>query len=198
MTKRILLVAMALSVVFAGKMWAEDSAAPVKKAKPVKTPKVVETRLSEHDMNQLERSITKAVASKQGTGSWEYTAQKLKPPKNEKWVDRWNELGKNGWEMIDHFENVYIFKRPAVLGMTSKAAEPVVAPVETPEEIKKDDKAQERAIKDADRQKEKAAKDAEKAAKKAQKKQEKAAKKAQKEADKVAKKAAKEAAKTRE
>lgn len=187
MTKRILLFAIALGVVFAGRAWAEDATTPVMKAKSVKTPKVVETRLSEHDLNQIERSITKAVVSKQGTGSWEYTAQKLKPPKNDKWIERWNDLGKEGWEMIDHFENVYIFKRPAILGMTSKASEPLAASAETPEEMKKDDKAKEKAMKDADREKEKAAKDAEKAAKKAQK-----------EADKAAKKAAKEAAKTSE
>lgn len=183
MSNKILAVIAAASFAFSsGLLAAEQVTDQARKAKPVKEPRVVETRLSEHDIGRIEHAINRAVVAKQGTGSWEYTARKMKPPKNDKWEKIWNDMGAEGWEAVDHFENVYIFKRPAILGSLNPA--PAVQP--TTEELKKEDKAKEDAIKEEDRQKEKAAKEAEKAAKKAQKEAEKAAKKAQKEADRAA------------
>lgn len=192
MKKGLLFVLAAFFVVFAGRVFAEEGVA--KKARPVKAPSVVETRLSEHDLGRIEHSISKAVVAKQGTGSWEYTARKMKPPKNDKWQKEWNEMGSEGWEAIDHFENVYIFKRPALLGSMKPSTSIEPPPAEmTSKEMKQDDKAKEKAMKDADRAAEKAKREEEKAAKKAQKEAEKAAKKAQKEQEAAAKKAAKEA-----
>ena len=57
-------------------------------------------------------------------GSWEYMAINMRPPKNEKWTARWNEIGTQGWELVGKDENTYIFKRPAAYGVASSAATP--------------------------------------------------------------------------
>lgn len=186
MTKKLVVVLVALSMLATVKAWSEE-AAPKKKAAVAKSPKVSETRIHESDMNRLETAIQRAVIAKQGPGGWEYMAKKMKPPKNDKWAGRWNEVGAEGWEAIDHFENVYIFKRPAI-AVSSSRVKPAESPAkaESSKEMKKEDKAKEKAMKDADKEKEKAAKKAEKEAKKADKEKEKAAKKAEKEAKKKA------------
>jgi len=166
--------------------------------------KVVETKLSEGDMHKIESTIHKAVKeaviAKQGFGTWEYTAKRMKPPKNDKWIANWNEMGAEGWEAVDHFENVFIFKRPAIgtsssyVKPASSPAEetPAVAPAAVPAE-EKPTKADEKATKNAKKEADKAAKKAEKEAKKATKQAEKEAKKAAKDAEKAAKEASKKA-----
>lgn len=187
MTKRILVALSLLAVIFSANAFGEEKAnAPVvKPAKPAKQAKVVEQRLHESDMTKLEHMISKAVIAKQGSGSWEYTAQRMKPPKNDKWEGRWNEMGAEGWEAIDHFDNVYIFKRPSFASAAKTTA------VETPVGAKADEKAAKEKVKAED----KAAKEKVKAEEKAQKDVDKAAKNAQKETDKAAKQAEKDAKK---
>ncbi|MBU4484996.1 hypothetical protein KKA47_06210 [bacterium] len=71
---------------------------------------------------------------------WEYTAKRMKPPKNDKWAVRWNELGQKGWELVTRYEHYYIFKRPAV-----KKFAPVVFPEvkkEEPKPVVKEKKAE--------------------------------------------------------
>lgn len=186
MTKKLVTILVALSILGTAKVWAEDPAP--KKVTPAKQPKVVETRLHESDMGKIETAINKAVKeaviAKQGPSGWEYMAKSMKPPKNDKWQGKWNELGAEGWEAIDHFENYYIFKRPAMAGMKPKVDEKA---------LKKEQKEKEKADKKAQEDAKKAQEDQEKAAKKAQKEQEKAEKKAKAEQEKAAKKAAKEA-----
>ena len=57
MTKKLLVVLVALAIVFSAKVYGEEKAP--KQAKPVKAPRVVETRLSETDMGRIERAISK-------------------------------------------------------------------------------------------------------------------------------------------
>ncbi|OGQ48107.1 MAG: hypothetical protein A3I09_02010 [Deltaproteobacteria bacterium RIFCSPLOWO2_02_FULL_47_10] len=188
MTKKILVVFVALSMLAAGKAWTADT-----KAAPAKAGKVTETRINETDLNRLEFAVNKAVKeayiSKQGSGGWEYMAKRMRPPKNEKWQGKWNGLGGEGWEAIDHFENVYIFKRPAVASSSYAPArvKPAASPaVAEPAAVApaEDDKAAEKAAKKAEKEAEKATKKAEKDSKKAAKKAEKEAKKAAKEKEK--------------
>lgn len=99
-------------------------------------------------------SMGEAMLAKQGAGGWEYMAKRMRPPKNEKWRNKWNELGKDGWESIDHFENVYIFKRPAVVAGGYEAPKQVEqAPVlkETPVEQPKPAVKEEKVSKPAKR-----------------------------------------------
>ena len=152
MTKKVIVVLVMLTVALTAKVYAETA----KKAASVAQPKIVETRINESDMNRLESAISRAVMSKQGTGAWEYMAKRMKPPKNDKWIQKWNDLGNEGWEAIDHFEYVYIFKRPTVAKMSSSYKAPEAAPAA--------EKSAAQATPVAD---DKSAKDAEKAAKKA-------------------------------
>lgn len=175
MTKRVIVFLVMLTVALTAKVYAEAA----KKASAVSQPKVYETRINEADMNKLEGAISRAVMSKQGTGAWEYMAKRMKPPKNDKWIGKWNELGGEGWEAIDHFEYVYIFKRPAVARVSSYKA-PEAAPAEKAVE-KSAPIADDKGAKNAEKEKEKAAKKADKEAKKAAKKAEKEAKKSTKE-----------------
>ena len=46
---------------------------------------------------------------------WQYSAKRMRPPKGSKWQGRWNDLGAKGWEFVGQNENVYIFKRPAMM-----------------------------------------------------------------------------------
>lgn len=207
MTKKLVACLVAASFLVTVKAFAEDKAP---KAAAAKQPKVVEARINEGDLDRLEstvnRAVKEAVIAKQGSSGFEYMAKRMKPPKNEKWQNRWNELGAEGWEAVDHFENVYIFKR-AAFGVAS-ATTTRVKPAESPAKaetvaVPVDDKAAKKAEKEAlkaDKEKakadEKAAKDAEKAAKKADKAKEKELKKAQKEAEKAAKEKEKAVKKT--
>jgi len=186
--KKLLVVVVALSFVFGAKAWAEEG---VKKAAPAKQAKIVEARINEGDLARLEtavdRAVKEAVIAKQGPSGFEYMAKRMKPPKSDKWQEKWNELGAEGWEAIDHFENTYIFKRAAVAAAASSTRlKPAPAPakaeaiaVEEPKPTK-EDKAAEKAAKKAEKEKEKAAKKAEKDAKKLEKEKTKAAKKAEK------------------
>ncbi|MBI2092492.1 MAG: hypothetical protein HYT75_05840 [Deltaproteobacteria bacterium] len=160
MPKKFLILTVILAVSFAFSARAE---APKQAAK---SGKVIETRMNEADMDRLasavNRAVKEAVIAKQGPSGFEYMAKRMKPPKNDKWKGRWNELGSEGWEAVDHFENIYIFKRVALAASYSleparvkpasapAAAEPAAAAAST----KEDDKA---------------AQEAEKAAKKAEK-----------------------------
>lgn len=57
-------------------------------------------------------------------GGWEYTALSMRPPKNEKWQTKWNELGSQGWKLVQRNENIYIFRRPSIYGgVSSKPTE---------------------------------------------------------------------------
>ncbi len=190
MTKRLLVAAVMLAVICSARAYGEDKAKAAPAAKPAKQAKVVEQRIHEGDMAKLEHMISKAVVAKQGTGNWEYTAKRMKPPKNDKWEGRWNEMGSEGWEAVDHFDNVYIFKRPAFASASR------VKSVEAPAEAKAaDTKADEKAAKEKTKAEEKAAKDKVKAEEKAQKDADKAVKKAANEKEKAAKSAEKEAKK---
>lgn len=182
MTKRLLVAAVMLAVICSARAYGEEKAKAAPAAKPAKQAKVVEQRINEGDMAKLEHMISKAVVAKQGAGNWEYTAKRMKPPKNDKWEGRWNEMGAEGWEAVDHFDNVYIFKRP------SFASASRVKPAESPAEAKPaDTKADEKAAKEKAKAEEKAKKDADKAVKKAANEKEKAAKSAEKEAKKATK-----------
>lgn len=195
MTKKILVLAMAVALLCSAKAFSADTAKASAKTK------VVETRINEADMDRLasavNRAVKEAVIAKQGPSGFEYMAKRMKPPKNEKWQGKWNDLGSEGWEAVDHFENIYIFKR-AALGVAAaapaeKRMKPAAAPAKAEEAAPSDDKAakkaakeEEKAAKKVEKDKEKAAKKAEKDAKKAQKDKEKAAKKAEKDAKKKA------------
>jgi len=185
MTKKLLAFAVAFSFVVIAMAHAEEA----KKAAPAKASKVTETRLHEADFGRLEDVVKKGVMEgvKGHFANWEYMARSMKPPKNDKWLARWNELGAEGWEAFDHFENIYIFKRPS-MGVKSE-------PVISEKTEKKAQKEKEKAEKNAEKEKAKAEKDAEKAAKKAEKAKEKAAQKAEKEAKKAEKDAQKAAEK---
>lgn len=185
MTKRLLVAAVVLAVICSARAYGEEKAKAAPAAKPAKQAKVVEQRIHEGDMAKIEHMISKAVVAKQGAGNWEYTAKRMKPPKNDKWEGRWNEMGSEGWEAVDHFDNVYIFKRPAFASVAKTTA--VAAPV--------DNKADEKAAKEKAKEEEKAAKEKAKAEEKAQKDADKATKKAANEKEKAAKSAEKEAKK---
>lgn len=98
------------------------------------------------------------------SGKYEFTAKRMRPPKNNKWTKRWNEMGQDGWQMVGNNENIYIFQRPGVV--TLAAENQIRADKKAAAESKRD---QDKAAKEADKQAKKAAKDAEKAAKKAAK-----------------------------
>jgi hypothetical protein len=187
MAKKLSVLVGALALIIVISARAEEP----KKAAPVKSPKVTEAKLHETEIGRIEHAVKKAVSetmvSKGSGGNWEYMAKSMKPPKNDTWLARWNELGAEGWEAFDHFENIYIFKRPSY-GVKAEGAAPVDKKAE-----KKALKEKEKAEKAADQEKAKAEKEAEKAAKKAEKAKEKAEKKAAKEAEKAAKAAAKKA-----
>lgn len=176
MTKRLLVAAVMLAVICSARAYGEEKAKAAPAAKPAKQAKVVEQRIHEGDMAKIEHMISKAVVAKQGAGNWEYTAKRMKPPKNDKWEGRWNEMGAEGWEAVDHFDNVYIFKRPSFASAAKTTA------IEAPA----DKKADEKAAKEKTKAEEKAQKDADKAVKKAEKAKEKAAKAAEKDAKKAA------------
>lgn len=146
-------------------------------------------------------------------GGWEYIAKRMKAPRKGKWLNRWNEMGSQGWKLVSTSENVYVFMRPAAVGWADSSTvtestmpaaveptttEPAVAPaVAEPEMTKADKKADKEAKKAADKA-EKEAKKAEKAQMKAEKKAKAEEMKAAKKAEKEAKKAAKEAEKAAE
>ncbi|PIR20877.1 MAG: hypothetical protein COV45_04805 [Deltaproteobacteria bacterium CG11_big_fil_rev_8_21_14_0_20_47_16] len=124
--------------------------------------RVREPKMSTEQMirKAVEEAIKDSVPA--AGGKFEFTAKRMRPPKNDKWKKRWNEMGQDGWQMVGNNENIYIFQRPGVVDMSA------------------DPKAQKQAQRDAD-----------KAAKKAQKDADKASKEAAKQAAKDAKAAAK-------
>jgi len=187
---KLLLAFVAMSLVFGAKAFAEE---PVKKAVPAKQAKVVETRISEGDMHRLEAMIKQATAAKEGAFGYEYTAKRLKPPKNEKYEKIWNDLGAQGWKVVDHFENIYIFMRPAVASSsyTQHVVDETKAQENIDQQVLEKEKAEAKAQAEAEKAAKKAKLEEEKAAKKAAKEQEKAAKKAEKEAKKAAEEAKK-------
>jgi hypothetical protein len=194
MIKKFLVLTVVLSVSFA---FAARAEAPKQAAK---SGKVYETRINEADMDRLasavNRAVKEAVIAKQGPSGFEYMAKRMKPPKNDKWKGKWNDLGSEGWEAVDHFENVYIFKRPAFAASYSEPArvKPASAPAAAePAAAESSTKEDDKAAKDA----EKAAKKAEKEKAKTEKKAAKDAKKAEKDKEKAAKKAAKETEKAK-
>lgn len=73
-----------------------------------------------------------AVAARKEPARWVYRAWRMRPPKNDKWKSRWNQLGQDGWELVAAQENFYIFKRPAEFGMPDSAATPSAAAVSEP------------------------------------------------------------------
>lgn len=99
------------------------------------------------------------------SGKYEYTARRMRPPKNKKWTKRWNDMGQDGWKLVGNNENIYVFARPGVVELA--AADTKKADKKAAADAKK---AQEKT----DKETKKAAKDAEKAAKKAAKKAPKA------------------------
>lgn len=103
------------------------------------------------------------------SGKFEFAAKRMRPPKNNKWTKRWNEMGQDGWQLVGSNENIYIFQRPGHVDLaaanTKKADKAAAA------DSKKANKEAEKAAKEADKQAKKAAKEAEKAAKKAAKTQ---------------------------
>lgn len=143
-------------------------AAAKKRAAKVRAPKEsMETIVRKAVEEAIKDSLPAA------SGKFEFTAKRMRPPKNTKWQKRWNELGQEGWQMVGNNENIYIFQRPGtVVAANTKA----------------DKKAAGAAAK-ADK---KAAKEQGKAAEKTTKEKAKADKKTTKEAEKAAKKAAKQ------
>lgn len=58
---------------------------------------------------------------------WVYMAKRMHAPKSNKWKGRWDDLGREGWELVSQEENLYIFKRPADFGWAPPADTPVAA-----------------------------------------------------------------------
>ncbi len=63
--------------------------------------------------------------------SWSYMAKRMRPPKSDKWKNRWNELGMSGWELVGVSENMFIFKRPAGWGDSAMASSAPSVPATT-------------------------------------------------------------------
>lgn len=85
-------------------------------AKPAKAPKVKKTTMTKKPpKTESKETVEEAPATPRPTYEadvrWEYKAERMKPPKNEKWMSRWNGLGEEGWELVEEIEGVYIFKR---------------------------------------------------------------------------------------
>lgn len=100
-------------------------------------------------------------------GKYEFAAKRMRPPKNKKWTNRWNQMGQDGWQLVGSNENIYIFQRPGhvdLAAVNTKKADKAAAA-----DSKKANKEAEKAAKEADKQAKKTAKEAEKAAKKAAK-----------------------------
>ncbi len=112
--------------------------------------------------DMIRKAVSEAIQDNKPalSGKYEFTAKRMRPPKNKKWTKRWNELGQDGWQMVGNNENIYIFQRPGAIDLA--AADKGKTDKKAAADSKK---AQEKADKDA----KKAAKDAEKAAKKAAK-----------------------------
>lgn len=60
-----------------------------------------------------------AVTPVKKEAKWVYTAKRMRPPKSKKWQGRWNDLGREGWELVAMSENMYIFKRPSDFSLTA-------------------------------------------------------------------------------
>lgn len=73
--------------------------------------------------------------AKSDVTKWEYMSKRMKAPKTNKWIERWNDLGAEGWELADRVEHYYIFKR-----QVSRYSSPVITPVEpTAPEVKSEE-----------------------------------------------------------
>lgn len=148
------LMALACVAMIAG---AADAAAPKRVAKP----KAHKATMEE----MIRKAVGEAIQDNKPalSGKYEFTAKRMRPPKNEKWMKRWNELGQDGWQMVGNNENIYIFQRP---GTVSAA---FVDNKQADKAAKEQQKASNKAAKQAQKQADKDAKAAEKAAKKAAK-----------------------------
>lgn len=74
------------------------------------------------------RRIVDDAMRERPAGPWNYTAKRMRPPKGNKWRNRWNDLGAQGWELVGQNENVYIFKKPGVVASNSGDHAPKAKP----------------------------------------------------------------------
>lgn len=143
-------------------------------AKKARAPKARKPTMEETIRKAVDEAIKDSLPA--AGGKYEFSAKRMRPPKNEKWKKRWNEMGQDGWQLVGSNENIYIFQRP---GTVSAA---FVDNKQADKAAKEQQKAANKKEKEAQKQADKDAKAADKAAKKAAKDAEKAAKKAAKSA----------------
>lgn len=145
-------------------------------AKKVRAPKARKPTMEETIRKAVDEAIKDSLPA--AGGKFEFTAKRMRPPKNEKWMKRWNNLGQEGWQLVGVNENIYVFQRAATVSP---------AFVDNKQAAKEQQKASNKTEKATQKQADKDAKTAEKAAKAAQKQADKDTKAAGKAAAKAAK-----------
>jgi hypothetical protein len=134
-------------------------------AKKVRAPKARKATLEETIRKAVDEAIKDSLPA--AGGKYEYAAKRMRPPKNKKWTNRWNQMGQDGWQLVGSNENIYIFQRPGHVDLA--AANTKKSDKKAAADSKKANKEAEKAAKEADKQAKKTTKEAEKAAKKASK-----------------------------
>ncbi len=132
-------------------------------AKKARAPKARKATMEEVIRKAVDEAIKDSLPA--AGGKYEFTAKRMRPPKNKKWTGRWNQMGQDGWQLVGSNENIYIFQRPGHVDLA--AADSKKADKAAAADSKKANKAVEKAAKETDKQAKKIAKEAEKAAKKA-------------------------------
>lgn len=137
-------------------------------AKKARAPKVRKPTMEETIRKAVDEAIKDSLPA--AGGKYEFTAKRMRPPKNEKWMKRWNALGQEGWQLVGSNENIYVFQRAGTVsaGFVDNKQADKAAKEQQKAANKKEKEAQKQADKDAKAAK-KAAKEAEKAANKAAK-----------------------------
>jgi hypothetical protein len=79
---------------------------------------------------------TPKVAPRPTPRRWTYMAQRMRPPRNDKWKGRWNDVGMQGWELVAVQENFFIFKRPSDYPSAYSAPTSAPTPKATPKTTK--------------------------------------------------------------
>lgn len=116
--------ALALAVAMSAPAFAADVAAPTV---PAGTQVAAHKGVRHHGVRRA--GVKKAAPAREWKqpARWSYTAKRMHAPKGKKWAARWDDLGREGWELVGQEENIYIFKRPADFGWTPPADTPAVA-----------------------------------------------------------------------
>lgn len=105
--------------VMAGTTTTAATTAPTVTAAPTTAARTgAKRRVHRRAVGVAKKAATVQAAVKKET-KWVYTAKRMRPPKGKKWQGRWNDLGREGWELVAMSENMYIFKRPADFSLTA-------------------------------------------------------------------------------